>query len=203
MSANKSIYINIILKVALIGIIAIVSYYTFFHRSKVMDEKICKESRNLIENASRAQYEDTLKHAATPEDLVKAGYLEEVTLCPAGGTYQWLPFSEDIPMYREVLSCSIHGSTGAKHFAKYLQGLYDIDLDSLDAGWHLLRSAVNLEPEDIGKFDIIADIMIYSDEGKWVIYSRSINNKFESVGTIEKDTDFWIRRKRKELTENV
>ena len=78
--------------VSIIGLLAISIALPNFARNREKTRMvICEEHRRIIEAAEKQYLFDMGKPSETLQDLVDAGYLDEVPQCPSGGVYAWEP----------------------------------------------------------------------------------------------------------------
>ncbi len=108
---NKKAFtlIEIMLVVAISGILTTTVTPKFVDAHKKAQENVCLTNRRLIERTEDLYFIQEGKHSASVQELVDVGYLDSLPQCPCGGVYLWVPYQEDNPQYN-VLICSMHGT---------------------------------------------------------------------------------------------
>ena len=101
--------IEILLVVAVSGILTTAAVPKFFNVRRKAQENVCLANRHLIDRVDTLYFVQEGKHSASVQELVDAKYLGDLPECPCGGVYLWVPASEDNAQYNVVI-CSMHGT---------------------------------------------------------------------------------------------
>jgi competence protein ComGC len=85
------------------GIIAAIAIPIFSAARTGAQQKVCYANQRLIISAAESYEADKGKPPSSMQDLVGAGLMKSVPVCPNDGRYEWDPKTHRI-------SCSVHGS---------------------------------------------------------------------------------------------
>ncbi|MFH1878586.1 MAG: LamG-like jellyroll fold domain-containing protein, partial [Candidatus Omnitrophota bacterium] len=127
-------FVEIMVVASIIGLLsasqAVPSYLKYRDRAVT---GLCGKARSLIEQSEQRYFFDKGVHSASIQDLVEAGYIKSLPVCPGHGVYAWKPAEEGQDDYHSFIVCSLHGQEDT-HVAETLDTLF---------GWSMEEGAGN------------------------------------------------------------
>lgn len=100
--------IEIMIVIALIGFLAAISIINLLASRRTAEYGVCLENRRVIENAETTYFVGIKTHSDSLQQLLDAGYLNKIPVCPSGGIFAWEPYETTSPYYQTSLGCSFH-----------------------------------------------------------------------------------------------
>ena len=102
--------VEIVVVGAIIGMLAAsLAAISFMKARETAEEKICEESRRLVEHAEERYTLSEGAHSTGLQDLVDEGYLRSIPACPSKGVYAWENVTSGDPLEQAKMACSVHG----------------------------------------------------------------------------------------------
>ncbi|MEI6153603.1 MAG: family 16 glycoside hydrolase [Deltaproteobacteria bacterium] len=99
--------IELLIVVAIIGILAALSIPRFLHVLRARQTADCTVNRIMTQNAEWQYVIDSGIPSQSIDELIQKKYLQAYPLCPAGGVYMWINEASESNPFRN-LGCSQH-----------------------------------------------------------------------------------------------
>ncbi len=152
--------VELMISVAIIALIAAIATPNLMRARKRANDTVCFSNRSALERAEQVFVSQNQRHSESLAELQESGlYLS--AKCPQAGTYFWVDFDPESPLYMTVVGCSKHGvfATEEQNEEIFAKILYTYDFSGTLDDWKTLLGSWKIEDGELvskgGRYNMI------------------------------------------------
>lgn len=174
MSNRGFTLLEIVIVVALIGLIAAIAIPNMLNAREKSHRAVCLSNREALERAEQWFYAQNNRHSYSVDELRNSD-LYSSAVCPKAGVFFWLDFPAETDLYQSIMGCSVHGvdTTTEENEQIFNYVLFRSDFSDSTA-WRVVSGNWKFE-NGVARSPLTGENRAFAGEEDWTNYTIIAN----------------------------